>query len=194
MSESHDIKVPAYENVVLRGGCRCGNITYTSTALPSSMGHCHCLACRQASGSPYQTFASFPTDSLTWTTHTSRGLSIGNTSDESGLTTYEANPWARRGFCANCGSPMRLHAATSPGWMSIVAGSIDEGSVKGELTKPTEHIFLKEKAGWFDLPEDGLGRFERFSDAESDRKIKAWKEEHGGKGEPEVRLAFICLT
>lgn len=69
--------------------------------------------------------------------------------------------------------------------MSIVAGSIDEGSVKGELTKPTEHIFLKEKAGWFDLPEDGLGRFERFSDAESDRKIKAWKEEHGGEGSKE---------
>ena len=46
--------------------------------------------------------------------------------------------------------------------MGIVAGSIDEKSVKGELIKPTEHIFLEEKAGWYDLPEDGLGRFERL--------------------------------
>lgn len=75
---------------------------------------------------------------------------------------------------------MRLHSATRPKEMSIVVGSIDEGSVKGELMKPTEHIFLEEKAGWFDLPEDGLGRFERFSEGVSDRKIKAWMEEHGG--------------
>ncbi|OBT84582.1 hypothetical protein VE02_06326 [Pseudogymnoascus sp. 03VT05] len=182
MADSHDIKIPNPENVVLRGGCRCGNITYTSTSLPTSMGHCHCLACRKASGSPFQTFASFPIDSLTWTTHTSHGLSIGNTSDESGLSIYEANPWARRGFCGNCGSPVRLHSATRPKEMSIVVGSIDEGSIKGEMMKPTEHIFLEEKAGWFDLPEDGLGRFERFSEGESDKKIKAWLEEHGEEG------------
>lgn len=78
---------------------------------------------------------------------------------------------------------MRLHDATTPEWMSIAVGSIDEGSVKGDLIKPTKHIFLEEKAGWFDLPEDGLGRFERFSDAESDRMIKAWMEEHWGGGE-----------
>lgn len=66
--------------------------------------------------------------------------------------------------------------------MGIVAGSIDEKSVKGELIKPTEHIFLEEKAGWYDLPEDGLGRFERFSNAKSDKRIKAWLEEHGDDG------------
>ncbi|OAF54953.1 hypothetical protein VC83_08544 [Pseudogymnoascus destructans] len=128
MADSHDIKVPSPENVVLRG------------------------------------------------------LSIGNTSDESGLSTYEANPWARRGFCGNCGSPVRLHSATRPKDISTVTGSIDERSVKGELMKPTEHIFFEGKAGWFDLPEDGLGRFERFSEGESDEKIKAWMEEHGEKG------------
>lgn len=71
-----------------------------------------------------------------------------------------------------------MDAATSPESMAIVVGSIDEGSVKGELMKPTGHIFLEEKAGWFDLPEDGLGRFDRFSD-ESDEAIKAWMKEHG---------------
>ncbi|OBT63907.1 hypothetical protein VE03_05966 [Pseudogymnoascus sp. 23342-1-I1] len=158
MSVSHDIEVPSSENVVLRGGCRCGNITYTSTALPSAMSHCHCLACRQTSGSPYQTFASIPTDSLTWTTHTSRGLSIGESVGAAGL----------------------LRGLWEPGEVCIVAGSIDEGSVKGELMKPTEHIFLEEKAGWFDLPEDGLERFERFSNEESDKRITAWMKEHGG--------------
>ena len=49
----------------------------------------------------------------------------------------------------------------------ITAGSIDEGSVQGVLLKPRKHIFLAEKAGWFDVPEDGMGRFEGFSGSAS---------------------------
>lgn len=79
---------------------------------------------------------------------------------------------------------MRLHAATNPERMAITVGSIDEGSVKGKLMKPTGHIFLEEKAGWFDLPEDGLERFDRFSDG-SDEAIKAWIKEHGEDGQNE---------
>jgi hypothetical protein len=66
--------------------------------------------------------------------------------------------------------------------MSITVGSIDEGSVKGELVKPSMHIFLEEKAGWFDLPEDGLKRFEKWDDEESDKKIQAWLKEHVDDG------------
>lgn len=69
--------------------------------------------------------------------------------------------------------------------MGIVAGSIDEKSVNGELIKPTAHMFLEEKARWYDLPEDGLGRFERFNNAESDKRINAWLEEHGDVGTKE---------
>jgi hypothetical protein len=112
-------------------------------------------------------------------------LSIGNSSDDSGLSAYKANPWATRGFCANCGSPVRLHSATTPEVMSITVGSIDEGSVKGKLVKPSMHIFLEEKAGWFDLPEDGLKRFEKWDDEVSDKKIQAWLKEHGDDGSKE---------
>lgn len=48
-----------------------------------------------------------------------------------------------------------------PHKISITVGSIDEESVKGVLVKPSEHVFLGEKAGWFQVPEDGLQRFER---------------------------------
>lgn len=77
---------------------------------------------------------------------------------------------------------MRLHSLVRPEFASIVVGSIDEKSVKGELKKPTEHIFLEEKAGWYDLPEDGLGRFQRFNNAESDKRINAWVKEHEDEG------------
>lgn len=75
-----------------------------------------------------------------------------------------------------------MHSATSPREMCIVAGSIDEGSVKGKLPKPERHIFIEEKAGWFDLPADGLQRFDRFDEVGYDEKIQAWVREHGEDG------------
>jgi hypothetical protein len=53
----------------------------------------------------------------------------------------------------------------------ITAGSIDEESVKGVLVKPSEHIFLSGKAGWYEVPDDGMKRFERFPGA-FDRKLE----------------------
>lgn len=49
--------------------------------------------------------------------------------------------------------------------VSIAAGTIDEGTVKGELPKTDHHIFLEEKAGWYDLPDDETGRYKKFRPA-----------------------------
>jgi hypothetical protein len=43
--------------------------------------------------------------------------------------------------------------------IGVTAGSIDEKSVKGVLPKPSKNIFLAEKAWWYDLPDDGTGRY-----------------------------------
>lgn len=45
-----------------------------------------------------------------------------------------------------------------PEVICIPAGTIDPG-VDGVL-RPDCHIFLKEKAGWFEVPDDGVERFE----------------------------------
>jgi hypothetical protein len=49
--------------------------------------------------------------------------------------------------------------------IAIPAGTIDEASVQGELPKTDHHIFLEEKAGWYDLPDDGTGRYAKFRPA-----------------------------
>ena len=74
-----------------------------------------------------------------------------------------------------------------PDKISITAGSIDGESVKGVLVKPSEHIFLGEKAGWFEIPDDGLERYARFC-TEFDGKLENWKKglntsEKEGRGE-----------
>lgn len=58
------------------------------------------------------------------------------------------------------GEPDRVH---------LVAGKIDRGGwrdgVEPEGLKPHQHIFVGEKDPEVPLPEDGLPRFEAFSDA-----------------------------
>ena len=47
-----------------------------------------------------------------------------------------------------------------PELIGIPAGTIDPGSDGGDIPRPDCHIFLGEKAGWFEVPGDGLERFE----------------------------------
>ena len=49
-----------------------------------------------------------------------------------------------------------------PQYTSVAMGIVDEGSVKGgEVPKPSKHIFLGEKAGWWEVGEgDGAERYE----------------------------------
>jgi hypothetical protein len=44
----------------------------------------------------------------------------------------------------------------------VSMGSIEEESVMGELPKVESHIWLKEKAGWVVVPEDGARRCEEY--------------------------------
>jgi hypothetical protein len=52
-----------------------------------------------------------------------------------------------------------------PDCIGLAAGTIDEESVKGELPKTDHHIFLDEKAGWYDLPDDNTGKYAKHRPA-----------------------------
>lgn len=60
--------------------------------------------------------------------------------------------------------------------ISITAGSIDEDSVKKELPKISEHIFVEkgEKAGWYEVPDDKIPRYSRFPPRFA-KKIEEWE-------------------
>jgi len=51
----------------------------------------------------------------------------------------------------------------SPETIQISAGSIDENSVRGTLPRVSQHIFMEKKLGWYDLPDDDVPKFSKFS-------------------------------
>jgi len=54
-------------------------------------------------------------------------------------------------------------------------GTADDETVVGTIVRPKEHIFLREKAGWWEISEnDGLERHEAF-DEPFQRRLAEWE-------------------
>jgi hypothetical protein len=62
---------------------------------------------------------------------------------------------------------------SEPENIGIPAGTINDGSVKGTLPRPEHHIFLREKASWFEVPDDGLVRWDGFT-ADMEEMYNKW--------------------
>ena len=61
-----------------------------------------------------------------------------------------------------------------PERIGFTAGTFNGESVRGELPKVSEHIFLREKAAWFEVPDDGIPRFDGFPE-EFLKKLEDWR-------------------
>lgn len=142
--------------IALKGSCLCGSTTYTSTTLPTSLCCCHCTTCRRLSGAPFLPFFDLPSSSISFTSTTD-------------LKTLNLSAAAERAFCSSCGSPVYMKYKANPQSIGICAGTVDENSMGpkglGAVQGKANHIFVGEKAGWYEIGEDGLRRYERFTDA-----------------------------
>ena len=144
---------PAFE-----GSCACGRIQYTCSQTPQSMTNCHCRTCRKLAGAPYLTWASVQTDSVEWRAGPP--------------DVWKGSPIAERGHCSRCGSTMTMRYHHQPEELGIASGTI--GKSAAPLPRPKEHIFLQDKAVWFELPDDGLQRFDEF-DPPFQHELDEWK-------------------
>ena len=154
---------PAMNAAVIEGSCACGSIKYTGSQMPTSMTNCHCRECQKLSGGPYLTWASVDRASLTWSSPPKQ---------------LKFTVFAERTFCKDCGSSMTMQYYLQPERLSVAAGTLDRSTEL--LPAPKEHIFLREKASWFKVPDDGLPRFEEF-DPPFQGKLESWKKQSLGK-------------
>jgi hypothetical protein len=128
----------------VRGGCLCGAIRYRVSTSPIEGSLCHCRNCRKSSGSVFQASVQFVRSEFQF----SRGEP----------SYYKATPFARRGFCPNCGSPLVFeYEGTREVWVPI--GSLDHPEnwplVKDANWGETIHYHIDSKISWLNI-EDGL--------------------------------------
>lgn len=118
------------------GRCSCGSIEFTLTERPTSACHCHCVSCRRASGAPFMTWVTFP--------RTSFDITRGRIAER------ESSPGVRRGHCADCGMSITYLHADRLDEIDISAVSLDAP----ELVEPAAHIWVEDKAPWYEISDD----------------------------------------
>ena len=141
----------------VEGSCACGKIRYTASKMPTSSTNCHCRICQKVAGAPYMTWTAIEKASVQWS---------------SLPDLWKFSKIADRGHCSQCGSSMTMQYHLQPARLSIAASTIDKSTAP--VPQPEEHIFLNEKASWFQMPDDGLSRFDEFDPSFQD-KLNRWK-------------------
>jgi hypothetical protein len=132
------------QHIPVAGGCLCGAVRYESKEPPIRGYICHCTMCRKNYGGFFGATVRFP------------GSAFELTKGE--LKSHAASKFAKRCFCADCGTPVAyFYAGNSDVW--IYVGSLDHPE-EWPMTKeaswgPSEHVYVDEKIPWYEIS-DGL--------------------------------------
>lgn len=103
----------------MTGGCQCGRVRYRVEVDDLDAYLCHCRMCQRATGGFAAALKQVRRDAVTWEGEPER---------------HRSSPIARRGFCAECGTPLTYEGEGSDG-MDLTVGSFD----MPERLRPVEH-------------------------------------------------------
>lgn len=146
-------------NPILYGVCACGATTFQSTANATHLDFCYCTTCQRVTGAPFGAWLGIKKSSITWDGYTAK---------------YKVSDIATRSLCVQCGATLSIQYDCYPEKTHVAAGLVIKGKGQELLPKVGVHIFVKEKPVWYDIPEDGLPKWDGFDD-EFNEKMRAYK-------------------
>lgn len=152
----------------LTGGCLCGAVRYRATPQSREGYYCHCRMCQLAFGNTRAAFLNLRADGVEWLTPPPQ--------------LYASSSFARRGFCARCGTPLTFQYLGSE-YIDLAVGSLDDpGAVR-----PTSHFAVESRiAAWH--VDDGLPGT-RIAD--HDALMKRWRDAYGDDVQPGVEAVRL---
>lgn len=104
----------------MTGGCQCGRVRYAVEIDSDDAYLCHCRMCQRATGGVSIAFRKVPKSAIDWEREPDR---------------YRSSPFAQRGFCAACGTPLTFEFDDGMN-LDLTVGSFDDPW----RFKPTSHF------------------------------------------------------
>ena len=117
-------------DVVIEGGCYCGDVRFRGTAQPIHQVVCYCANCRRAAGA----------QSVAWVT-----FEVGDFAFVKGEPVrYRTETAAWRTFCQRCGTSLTYCADDRPNDVDVTTGSLDQP----QNFPPSKAVFAEERLAW----------------------------------------------
>ena len=121
----------------ISGSCLCGAVNYQISQDIGDIIHCHCIKCRKAHGAAFSSVAKVD----------DKNFSI---SGEEKLSSYQSSPGKTRCFCSSCGSQIYAKRDNTD-FIILRLGTLNDESMIGSKYQEAKHIWLAEKACWYEL-------------------------------------------
>lgn len=121
---------------VATGGCQCGAVRYAFYAPLENSHVCHCRMCQRATGGVFAALAGGQPSNFEWT----RGAPAF----------FASSNLAKRGYCADCGTPLSFKYDREDARMYVTIGSLDHPE-RVELVK---QYGIESRLPWVKFCED----------------------------------------
>lgn len=121
-----------------KGSCLCGAVSYEINGELGPIGFCHCSRCRKVNGTAFSAASLIPLKNFKIVT------------GQEALVDYESSPGVYRIFCGVCASPICSKRDTMPESVRLRVGTLDTPVTE----KPVMHIFVADKAEWYEICDD----------------------------------------
>ena len=127
---------------VIEGGCLCGAVRFGLTAMPQTVGYCHCTRCQKRTGT-----AASPQARID-------GSTFKLLAGAEHVRGWTPPAGFEKCFCAECGSHLfSRNPDASQMSIRMAAFDVDPG------IRPTFRQFVAYAAPWEPIPDDGLERY-----------------------------------
>jgi hypothetical protein len=121
-----------------RASCRCGQLSVSAAGEPVRVSICHCLACKQRSGSAFSYQARFPRSNMTFEGASKQFIRMA---DSGNRLVYH--------FCPDCGSTVYYYLESGPDLVAIPVG----GFADPHFPQPKFSVYEARKNDWVQIPE-----------------------------------------
>jgi hypothetical protein len=126
----------AAESEIRTASCRCGQLSVGCAGEPVRVSVCHCLACRQRSGSAFAAQARFRAEQVTIS---GGSKSWVRTADSGNLITYA--------FCPECGSTVHYSGGNFPDLIAVPVGAFADP----DFPPPQFSVWEARKSEWVEI-------------------------------------------
>jgi hypothetical protein len=116
----------------ITGGCLCNDVRYEIDKPPLETGYCHCDMCKKGLGGLFGAWVFVKLSDFRFV--------------KGELRWYQSTKRVKRGFCANCGSPM-IFQPDDVDIVTIWMGTLDDPSA----FEPETHWWAETKIDWVDI-------------------------------------------